>query len=148
GSGVYAQRFNASGVAQGSEFLVNTTTSGDQTSPTVAMDNSGNFVIAWASSGQDGDGCGVYAQHFNAAGVAQGGEFRVNSTTAGDQSASSVAMDGNGNFLVTWASQGQDGDGSGVYAQQFDGTGAALGTEFRVNTASAGDQQDCSFAMD
>ena len=44
-----------------------------------------------------------------------------------DASPGSVAMDGNGNYVVTWASKGQDGDGWGVYAQRFDASGAARG---------------------
>ena len=37
--------------------------------------------------------------------------------------------------MVTWESFGQDGDLSGVYAQRYDATGAAVGTtEFKANT--------------
>ena len=39
--GVYAQLFNASGAAQGPEFLVNTTTTNYQGSPGIAMSASG-----------------------------------------------------------------------------------------------------------
>ena len=38
----------------------------------------GDFVIAWMSYLQDGSGHGVYAQRYNASGVPQGPEFRVN----------------------------------------------------------------------
>ena len=47
----------------------------------------------------------------------------VNTTTAGDQMYSSAAMDSNGGFVVVWSSQGQDGDGWGVYGQRFDVSG-------------------------
>ena len=50
-------------------------------SPAVAMDADGDFVVAWPSYGQDGSGYGVYAQRYNAAGVAQASEFRVNTYT-------------------------------------------------------------------
>ena len=76
--GIYAQRFNASGAPQGGEFRVNTNTSREQEAPVVAMDDSGNFVVAWQSKDQDGDNWGIYAQRFNASGAPQGGEFRVN----------------------------------------------------------------------
>ena len=46
-SGVYAQRFDATGAPQGSEFLVNVTTAGTQIAPDVAMDSSGGFAISW-----------------------------------------------------------------------------------------------------
>jgi hypothetical protein len=56
------------------------------------MDADGDFVVTWQSYGQDGDADGIYAQRYNALGVPQGGEFRVNSTTANFQTTPSVAM--------------------------------------------------------
>ena len=119
GWGVYAQRYNAAGVAQGGEFRVNTTTANDQLYSMVAMDADGDFVVTWWSRSQDGSGYGVYAQRYNAAGVAQGGEFRVNTTTTDHQFCSAVAMDADGDFTVAWSSAGQDGSGYGVYAQRY-----------------------------
>ena len=83
------------------------------------MDADGDFLVSWSSYGQDGSGWGIYAQRYNAAGVAQGGEFRVNSNTASDQLYSSVAMDADGDFLVSWSSYFQDGSDFGVYAQRY-----------------------------
>jgi len=62
-AGVFAQRYNASGTAQGSEFLVNTHTTGTQSVSSIAMDADGDFVIAW-QSGQDGSVTGIYVQRF------------------------------------------------------------------------------------
>src|SRR5581483_8202778 len=121
------------GVAQGGEFRVNGTTANDQLAPAVAMDSAGDFVVTGQGNGQDGSGWGVYAQRYSAAGVAQGGEFRVNGTTANDQLAPAVAMDSAGDFVVTWQSKNQDGSGWGVYAQRYSAAGAALGGEFQVN---------------
>ena len=139
GWGVYAQRYNSGGVAQGGEFLVNTTTTGDQTNPTVAMDSVGDFIITWQSKGQDGSGWGIYARVYTLLGVG-GPEFRVNTTTTGDQTAPSVAMNGGGGFVIAWTSSGQDGSGLGVYAQQYNMAGLVMGGEFLVNTTTAGDQ--------
>ena len=148
GWGVYAQRFNALGVAQGGEIQVNTETTASQWLPSVGMDGSGNFVIVWTSDGQDGDGLGVYAQRYNASGVAQGGEFQVNTETASTQWDSSVGMDGSGNFVIAWTSYLQDGDSSGVYAQRYNASGVAQGGEFLVNTVTTGWQSDPSVGMD
>ena len=148
GYGVYAQRYNSGGVAEGTEFLVNSTVSNDQLNPAVAMDAAGDFVVTWTSAGQDGSGYGVYAQRYNAAAVAQGNEFLVNTTTLGDQQSSTVAMDAAGNFVVTWSSYGQDGDGWGVYAQRYDESGVALGSEIQVNATTAGNQLYSTIAMD
>ena len=50
-----------------------------------------------------------------------GPEFRVNTYTTSTQASPSVASDPNGNFVVVWQSDGQDGSGYGVYGQ-FDHT--------------------------
>src|SRR5438874_2511432 len=76
-----------------------------------------------------------------------GAEFRVNTFTAGDQrlfphSGTAVATSAAGNSVVVWSSQGQDGNGWGVFGQRFDPSGNPQGTEFRVNTFTANDQQN------
>ena len=153
--GVYAQRYNATGVAQGAEFNVNTYTSGTQSFPTVAMDSAGDFVIGWMSNLEDGSGYGIYAQRYNAAGIPQGGEFRDNTYTTGNQGLGfsgggpSVAMDSVGDFVVTWMSTGaQDGSGDGIYSQRYDAAGLPQGGEFRVNTFTTDNQRTTSVAMD
>ena len=132
------------------ETLVNTYTSNYQTSPSVAVDADGDFVVAWQSNAQDGDGYGIYAQLYNELGVAVGSEFRVNTTTASNQSAPSVAVDADGDFVVAWQSYGQDGDGYGygIYAQLYNELGVAVGSEFRVNTTTASNQSAPSVAVD
>src|SRR5262249_24723607 len=72
GEGIFAQAYNSAGVPQGIEFQVNTYTTGDQASPSVAMDAAGNYIITWQSDGQDSSGYGIFAQRFNSAGVPQG----------------------------------------------------------------------------
>jgi hypothetical protein len=146
GWGVFGQRYDASGNRVGGEFQVNVTTAGDQENPSVATDGQGDYVVTWQSQGQDGDGWGVFARRYNAAG-ALGGEVQVNSTTAGDQQNARVAMSSNGTSVVVWQSQGQDGSGWGVFGQRYDSTGSPVGSEFQVNTTTAGDQVDPSVAI-
>jgi hypothetical protein len=98
------------------------------------MDADGDFVVTWHSSGQDGSSLGIYGQRYNAAGVAQGGEFRVNTYTTSFQTFSAIAMDADGDFVVTWQSYGQDGSNYGIYGQRYNAAGVAQGTEFRVNS--------------
>ncbi len=148
GWGVYAQRYNAAGEALGNEFRVNTITSNSQQYSTVAMDADGDFVVTWSSNGQDGSGWGVYAQRYNTVGEAIGDQFRVNSFTSGSQEFSTVAMDADGDFAVTWSSNSQDGSGWGLYAQRYNAAGQALGNEFRVNSYTSGSQIYSKVAMD
>ncbi|ESQ87280.1 hypothetical protein ABAC460_19855 [Asticcacaulis sp. AC460] len=147
-SGVFGQRYNASGATQGSEFQVNTYTTGVQNNAKVAMDADGDFVVVWQSNGQDGDNNGVYGQRFNASGVAQGSEFKVNTYTTSGQGSPSVAMDADGDFVVTWASNFQDGDVYGVYGQYYTAAGVAVGSEFLVNTYTTNTQIRTDVRMD
>ena len=146
--GVYGQRYDAVGMAQGSEFLVNTNTAADQYGPSVAMNDSGGFVVAWDSSGQDGSGQGVYVQRFDAAGAKLGGEIQANTYTTGAQLGSAIAWDPVGGFVVVWTSFGQDNGTAGVYGQRFTSAGTAHGGEFRINTTSAGSQSEPSLTID
>ena len=135
---IYGQRYNSSGVAQGAEFLVNSAASSNDQHASVAMNDSGNFVVTWdRHSGSDAD---IQAQRFNSSGVAQGSAVSVTNTTSYWQELSNVAMDGGGNFMVSWSSSGQDGSGWGVYSRQYDSTGTALTTESRASTTTSGSQ--------
>ncbi len=142
GWGVYFQRYNSSGVAQGSETRANTATVNEQRHPRVAMDSDGDFVIVWASENQDGDNYGVYFQRYNSAGAAQGSETLANTTTTNFQGYPAVSMDASGNFVIAWQSLAQDGSGNGVYAQRFTSAGATQGSEFLVNTTTTQSQQE------
>lgn len=133
---IYGQRFNAQGVPQGGEFLINTVTAGTQTVANVAMDSDGDFVVTWR--GTDASSFGIKAQRFNAAGVAQGAEFQVNTTTASQQISPAVAMDSDGDFIIVWYSI--HSGAADVYAQRYDAAGVAQGGEFLVNTVTAGEQ--------
>jgi len=130
----------------GSEFRVNTTTIGSQEpqiavsgsfqNRIVAMDADGDSVVTWSMvDGTSSTGYRIYAQRYNASGVAQGSEFPV-----GDGFGPSVAMDDDGDFVVTWFWQG-------VYARRFNADGVARGSEFRVDAASTAMSYVPSIAM-
>ncbi|PSF32497.1 hypothetical protein C7H19_21635 [Aphanothece hegewaldii CCALA 016] len=144
GYGVYGQRYNALGVAVGSEFRVNTFTNSDQKYSSVTTLSDGGFVVTWSSSLQEGRNYGIYGQRYNALGVAVGNEFRVNTYTMSEQLYSSVTTLSDGGFVVTWSSSGQDGSFYGIYGQRYNALGATVGNEFKVNTYTISDQQNSS----
>ena len=117
-------------VAVGGETRVNTTTIGTQETwgdpRTVAMDASGGYVVVWNGNGT-GDANGVFAQRFNANGVAQGTEIAVNAVDPDAQYQATVAMDASGNFVVAWVSDDTDGSLANIYARRFNAAGVAQG---------------------
>ncbi len=132
----------------GLDLRVNEYTPGDQRAPAVAVHHGGDFVVVWASEGQDGSESGIYGRRFDASGTPRGGEFRANTYTTGIQFAPSVAVDGDGDFVVVWESRYQDGSGLGVYAQRYNASGEPQGDEFRVNTYVSESQRHATVAME
>jgi hypothetical protein len=144
---IFGQRFDANGAKVGTEFPVNTYTTGRQIRPAVAMDANGNFVVVWQSYHvNSGD---VFGQRFDSTGTPQGAEFRVNTYTTNAQIKPSVSMDGAGNFVVVWTSYGQATPGfqGDVYGQRYSASGVPVGSEFPVNTYTTGDQRAADVAM-
>jgi hypothetical protein len=131
---IYAQRYDASGLALDTNFRVNDD-AGDnyQSQPVVAMDGSGRFVIAWT----DGRNYGfdVYAQRYSSSGVAQGSNFKVNDDAgSADQWISDIAAENSGNFVIVW-SDTRSGDGDPI-AQKYGPTGEPLGANYLVPHAA------------
>jgi hypothetical protein len=134
---LFAQRFDAGG-AVGTEFLVNSLTSGRQIDPSIALDPDGGFVVVWRSFQTPGSN-GLFARRFDATGTPLAVEFRVNTSTAGDQIVPTVAANASGEFMIVWNQSSRDGSGYAVFARQLDSAGA-LGPELQVNTYTVGSQ--------
>ena len=120
GDGVFAQLYNSTAGKIGPEFQVNTYTLNDQERPIVTGLLGGGFVITWRSELQDGSGWVVYAQLYNSTAGKVGREFQVNTYTLSDQVLPRVAGLSDGGFVISWESNGQNGNGTGVFAQRFD----------------------------
>ena len=99
---IFARRYGPDGLPLGDQFRVNTFTPNRQVFPAVAMNASGQFVIAWDSAGQDGPTLNVYGQRFNADGTRNGGEFRINDGKRDVLARVGLAMDPGGGFVVVW----------------------------------------------
>jgi len=130
------------------DLQVNTFTTGTQEYTRASMDGSGRFVVVWTSESQDGSSYGIFARRFDRDGTPLSAEIPVNTFTTDDQLNAHVASDPAGNFVVTWSSYGQDGDGDTVVARRFDRTGAPVGGEFIVNTYTTASQYADAVAVD
>jgi hypothetical protein len=73
-------------------------------------------------------------------------EFQVNLFTAGFQGAPTLAVAGDGAFLVAWQSDGEDGNGPGVFARAYGPDGLALGDPEGINQESYGAQKRAAAA--
>jgi hypothetical protein len=145
--GVFSRRFSSDGAAIGTEFQVNLYTTLEQFRPAIAIEPDGDFMVAWQSNGQDDPFAGAFGRLFASTGAAVGGEFQINSFTAGYQEWPAVTMSA-GNFIVAWSSAAQDGSQYGVFARRFSTSGAALASEFQVNTYTSTSQRYAAISAD
>lgn len=144
------------GFSLGSEFRVNSAAVGVQSGPKASGGASSarggqDVMVVWQGPGEDG--IDVWGRVFSPPTSARGGfslgsEFQLNSFASGTQGSPDVAAD-ESSFLVVWESEGQDGDGKGVYGKEVDPAsrgGMSLGSEFRVSQGFAGDQSSPAVA--
>ncbi len=136
---IRGQRFSSAGIAQG-QFTVQATSVGAADLSSVAMDDAGNFVVVWGENNGDANNSGVRMRRFNAAGVALTGDVLVNTTTSNNQFDPAVSMDGDGDFVVSWTSENQDGSNNGVVLRAYNSDGTPGSGEMLVNTYSPSDQ--------
>ena len=138
-NGVFGRRFDPNGGPLGEEFQINTTSSGNQTEPAVAMDAAAGFVVAWHGPGfNDNDEEDIFVQCFDPNGVPLGDEILVNHVTSGKQRYPDVAMGGNGTFVVVWGSENMPEEGkTAICGRIFESNGVQLGDEVLVNEESA-----------
>jgi hypothetical protein len=153
---IQARRFSSDGTPDGPQFQVNTYTTGDQRTPTVAADAAGNFVIAWTSR-QGGYPYqyvnGYQARRFTANGTPIGEDFQVNSLVGSEieYSRPGLAVAAGGEFAVVWAgpsSAGTDRDSYSIQARRYDSEGVPVGPQFQVNTFTTGFQFSPRAAID
>jgi S-layer homology domain len=147
GYGAFGQRFSASGAIRGSEFLINTYTTGRQINPSAAVGGRGDFVVVWEGVA-DGSTYSIQGQRFDGAGSAVGGEFLVNTFTTGRQYNPRIGQAADGRFVVAWTSDIIDGDRSGIVARRFDTSGIPIGADFLVNTYTTGVQGSFDVAVE
>jgi hypothetical protein len=133
GAGVYGQRYVVpGGIWQpgGSEFRVNTFTTGDEYAPSAAGDGTGRFVVVWAGANAAGvSNYGIFGQRYGTDGAPVGPEFRVDSATDGGSSPA-VAADAKGDFVVVWQRAG------GISGRRYSSDGTPLDAQFDVVSAA------------
>ena len=128
---VSAQVYDSTGAKVGSEFLINTTTSGPQGFSSLAPLTAG-FVAVWQSVDSN-QHVQIFAQRFGVSGNKVGSEFQINAPATKSQFANDVAPLGNG-FVVSWV---RDTDsGRDLLARRFDANGSPIEGEITVASAT------------
>lgn len=91
----------------GSDFQINSVTTGHQQEPAIAYDpNWGGLLATWqsqVSAGNDNDGWSIQARYFSANLTPTAGEFQVNQLVDGDQLDPAIAANAaSQEFMIVW----------------------------------------------
>jgi hypothetical protein len=137
---VFARLFDGQGQPLTPDIQVNANIAGkSQDEPTVAMDEHGNFLVAWSDrNGLDGSGMGVYGRCFDASGAPWGPDAILSQTTLQSQWEPFACARPGGGFVVGWS--GND-DGK-CFLRLFDEHGAPASAEVRANALDSNAQTD------
>ncbi|WP_308366041.1 MULTISPECIES: metallophosphoesterase [unclassified Microbulbifer] len=144
---IHARAFDSDGNALFNDITVNSAAGGQQLSPSVASDESGNFVVVWEDDQDNNGNYQIYVRGFHANGSERFSDMAVSGISAGQQRAPAVAMDASGNFVVAWQ---DDRDGNGYFqikAKGFSPEGGQRFSDRTVNSVAAGQQYNPAVAM-
>jgi hypothetical protein len=131
---------------------INSVRAGQQIDEAVASSATGNYVVVWTSIINNQSN--IVGELFTAGGVQIGSEFTVNSTASTSWGFPDVAMDEEGDFVVTWSGGGpgynDQTDPSDVFARQFNAKGQPIAAQFEVDqyTSAVQDQSRVAMAPD
>jgi hypothetical protein len=122
----------------GDGFQVNSTTAGNQTSPNIARLADGRFIILFQSTDTPANGIDMRARIFERDGTASGNDFRVSTTTAGDQTSPAVFANSNGTLSLLWQTPDLALPGNTQLIERtFDLAGNPVDVERQVSTSGA-----------
>lgn len=135
--GIYAR------LAKGTNFYtidtrLNVATAYEVTDPVAAGLSDGSAIVVWSANGEDGSQWGIYSRRLLASGkAATAKETVVNQYSLFNQRNPAVTTLANGNYVVSWVSEGQRYINSAdVYARVFTLAGKAVTDEILINSAS------------
>lgn len=154
--------FTPSGTARWATVAVNSASAGDQTTPAIAVNASGQTVVAWRDSRTpigSTEARRAYVRAFTSSGTPVFTDFAVSPAAystgvirTGNQYHQAVAIATDGSFVVAWDERTPYHSGSNVYAKSFAADGshdpAIHLREYRMNVLTAHDQDFPSVAVD
>ncbi|MEW6253311.1 MAG: hypothetical protein AB1716_21940, partial [Planctomycetota bacterium] len=139
-AGVFAQRFDAKGIAIGAETPLALWSGGHQTEPVVAADGQGGLWIAWQSFGQNGYAGTIIARRFDRQ-FRGGPEIAVSDRTEKvHEFQPAIATWPDGRAVVIWTARTGPKEPLKVFGRILGADGQPVGPEFAVGVTGAQDE--------
>lgn len=135
GTNLWGRTYDPEGVPlEVREHTLNTTPAdGDQIHPRIATDGLARFVLVWQDELGDGSGDGIFERVFDRNGDPLAPEAQVNTTTFGDQTSPSIAVDSLGRQMIAWCDFSGGAPVPVIRARHTNAQGNPYGPDFQVN---------------
>ena len=130
---IYLKVVSDDGGTEKDTFKINTKSDGRQYGSQVAALDSGDFVVAWIDTDQNGSD-GVKARTFDADGNATSIEFNVDTPSNDDQNGIAVTALSGGRFAVFWE---EEPGGGKIWAKLYDREGGEIGKQTLITQGSS-----------
>ena len=130
---IRARKYDGQGNPLTAELIVDVESSIKLISPSVAMDDDGDFVVAWGDIDYAQDSGSIYTRRFSSDGTPAAAATAIGSVSGIAVLVPPVVSmdDDDGNYVVGWQNDS-------VRIQRYDATGAAIGTTVAVAEAIGG----------
>jgi hypothetical protein len=135
--GVFTRLLSGSGHPTGSQTQVDSVSGAIGSTPAMAVDPDGSYLIAWSSQkGNDSFNTSIYGRVFAASGAPLAAPFAITSNTVGPQGRPTVANDGQGSYLVAWQGYFNDIWHSRISGQIVGKAGGLLGKRQTISNGA------------
>jgi hypothetical protein len=133
--GVFTRQLANTGRPNGGQIQVDTVSGAIGSTPALAVDPDGSYLIAWSSQiGTDTFNTSIYGRVFAASGAPLAAPFLLSSGAVGPQGKPTVANDGQGSYLVAWQGYFNDLWHSRIAGQIVSKAGGLLGKRQAIST--------------
>lgn len=133
--GIQARLITAGGTALGGQFQANALIGKSENFPAVSELSDGGFLVVWTNPE-------VHGRRFKADGTAIGDDFQINTFITGAEAETDAVLGQDGKVLVVWKDEEESGDDREIRGRLLSQNAATLGSDFRINTFTAGVQDN------
>ncbi len=144
---IYFQRYDSSGAKLGNNQRANDESESVGQGPAIAMNASGNFVIALGYRPNSSEHTDIYFQRYDSVGGRRGNNQKVNEDSELGGQAPKIAMDHGGNFVIVWDDLRDESND--VYFQRYYASGVRQGDNQKASDVVGREHEgDPDIAMD
>jgi len=139
--------YNADGTEYFGEITVNSVSTGNQTSPAVAIAEDGTFIVVWEDDADNNGKSEILMAGFHPDGSKRVSDAQINTQSGGNQNNPDIVMKSDGDGVIVWESDNEADDLFQINVVGIDINGAERFSEMTVNAVTSGQHSNPSVDM-